>query len=273
MADQSLDSAPVWDDVVTFDGLPWRGSVDLVVGGFPCQDLSVAGKRAGLDGGRSGLWREYRRIVKEVHPRYVFVENVSALVSRGLDRVLSDLADLGFDAEWGVFSAAEVGAPHLRKRLFLLAHSKSTGLEGRDLGNAGGSLANPDRDSSRSRRAGGSSSNGEGEPQQALSVADADCGRLQNVGSTGVDGERAALGDVVDRCGRAFPPGPDDLHAWDGPQPAVRRDADGASNRMERLRALGNGVVPQTARRAWVELWSRMINPPTASVASSPSPP
>lgn len=121
--DGMLDPFPIWDDVRTFDGLPWRGSIDVVSGGFPCQDISCAGKRAGLDGERSGLWREMARIICEVRPQFAFVENSPMLTSRGLGRVLSDLAEMGFDAEWGVFSAADAGAPHLRKRLWILAYS------------------------------------------------------------------------------------------------------------------------------------------------------
>lgn len=97
--------------------------VDIICGGFPCQDVSVAGKGAGLDGRRSGLWSEFARIVRVLGPRFVFVENVSALRSRGLDRVLGDLAALGFDAFWDCFRASDVGAPHRRERMFILAHA------------------------------------------------------------------------------------------------------------------------------------------------------
>lgn len=123
--DGSFPVFPVWDDICTFDGKPWGGAVDLVSGGFPCTDISLAGKGAGIDGEKSGLWREMARVVSEVQPRFVFVENVRALVSRGLDRVLGDLADLGFDAEWDVFRASDVGAPHKRERLFILAYRPS----------------------------------------------------------------------------------------------------------------------------------------------------
>ena len=112
---------PIWDDVCTFDGAEWRGKVDVVCGGFPCQDISAAGKGAGITGARSRLWSEMARIVGEVRPRYVFVENSPQLVSRGLDTVLSDLAEMGYDARWGIVSAADAGAPHLRKRIWLVA--------------------------------------------------------------------------------------------------------------------------------------------------------
>ena len=119
--DGHLSPFPVWDDVRTFDGRPWRGIVDVISGGFPCQDISTAGKGAGIDGERSGLWREFARIVGEVRPRFVFVENSPALTSRGLGRVLGDLAGMGYDAEWGCVSAADAGCVHLRRRLWVLA--------------------------------------------------------------------------------------------------------------------------------------------------------
>jgi DNA (cytosine-5)-methyltransferase 1 len=122
MEEGALDPAPIWTDVTTFDGRPWRGVVDCVIGGFPCQDISNAGKRQGIiEGNRSGLWFEYARIIDEVRPSVVFIENVAALARRGLDIVLRDLTALGFDAEWGVYSAAKAGAPHRRDRLFILA--------------------------------------------------------------------------------------------------------------------------------------------------------
>lgn len=119
--DGLLEPFPIWDDVRTFDGRPWRGRVDVVSGGFPCQDISVAGGGAGLDGERSGLWREFARIIGEVRPRYALVENSAALVTRGLDVVLGDLAAMGFDARWGVLGAVDAGAPHERDRIWIVA--------------------------------------------------------------------------------------------------------------------------------------------------------
>jgi DNA (cytosine-5)-methyltransferase 1 len=128
--DGLLETFPIWDDVQTFDGHPWRGIVDVVSGGFPCQDLSTAkwGGGAGLDGERSGLWKEMGRIIGEVRPRFVFVENSPMLVNNGLDRVLADLSKLGFDARWGIVGADFVGAPHRRERFWLVAHSNSDRL-------------------------------------------------------------------------------------------------------------------------------------------------
>jgi DNA (cytosine-5)-methyltransferase 1 len=119
--DGLLAPFPVWDDVCTFDGKPWRGIVDVVSGGFPCQDISAAGKGAGIDGERSGLWGEMARIIREVRPGHVFVENSPMLTSRGLGRVLGDLAAMGFDARWGVLGAHHVGAPHKRERIWIVA--------------------------------------------------------------------------------------------------------------------------------------------------------
>jgi len=99
--------------------------IHVLAGGFPCQDVSDAGSRAGIDGSRSGLWTEFARLVRQLQPQYVLVENVAALLSRGLERVLADLAACGYDAEWQVLPAAAFGAPHLRERLFLVGYPHS----------------------------------------------------------------------------------------------------------------------------------------------------
>jgi DNA (cytosine-5)-methyltransferase 1 len=98
--------------------------VDVICGGFPCQDISNAGKRAGIEGERSGLWGEYARIISELRPKFVLVENVAALLGRGMGRVLGDLAEIGYDGEWEIISAADVGAPHLRERVWIMAYPK-----------------------------------------------------------------------------------------------------------------------------------------------------
>ena len=123
--DGLLPPFPIWDDVQTFVGNPWRGIVDVVSGGFPCQDISAAGKGTGIDGERSGMWREMARIIHEVQPRFAFVENSPMLTSRGLGTVLGDLASMGFDARWGVLGAADVGANHQRNRIWIKATNVS----------------------------------------------------------------------------------------------------------------------------------------------------
>lgn len=124
--DGQLERFPIWDDVTTFEPGPWRRHVDIVTGGFPCQDISVAGSGVGIDlGVRSGLWREMARVVREVRPSYVFLENSPALTSRGLGRVLGDLAQSGYDARWDCIPAAAIGAPHRRDRIFVAAWAVS----------------------------------------------------------------------------------------------------------------------------------------------------
>lgn len=118
-----------WPDVPKFNDVRECGKhnlerVDLIAGGFPCQDISNAGKRAGIDGSRSGLWSEFHRIICELRPRYVLVENVAALLVRGMGRVLGDLAASGYDAEWDVLSARQFGALHLRERVFIFAYDR-----------------------------------------------------------------------------------------------------------------------------------------------------
>jgi DNA (cytosine-5)-methyltransferase 1 len=134
-----------WPDVRRYEDVrtvgPELERVDVLCGGFPCQDISVAhtgpGAGAGLDGVRSGLWREYARIVRELRPSYVVVENSPALAIRGLDTVLGDLASLGFDAVWTTIRSSDVGARHRRERMFVCAHANRDGLQRRD----GGPLA------------------------------------------------------------------------------------------------------------------------------------
>jgi DNA (cytosine-5)-methyltransferase 1 len=125
--DRSLRPFPIWSDVRTFDGTAWRGTVDVVSGGFPCTDISAAGKGAGLDGEQSSLWRDMARIVGEVRPKFVFVENSPVLTSRGLGVVLGDLAAVGFDAEWDVFTARAQGFDHLRERIWIVAADPQRG--------------------------------------------------------------------------------------------------------------------------------------------------
>lgn len=120
-----IEPFPIWDDIATFNGKEWAGTIDLVQGGFPCQDISAAGNKIGITGQRSGLWKEMFRIVCEVRPRYVFVENVADLLVRGFPVVLADLSVAGFDAEWCLLSAAAVGAGHKRNRLWILAKSQN----------------------------------------------------------------------------------------------------------------------------------------------------
>lgn len=128
MRNNAIDNAPIWDDVRTLQSSHIDGPIDIITGGFPCQDISVAGTGTGLGGERSGLFNHIARLVKETNPRFVFLENVPAIRTRGLNSVVQTFAELGYDCRWTVVSAAEVGACHIRKRWFLLAHANGQRL-------------------------------------------------------------------------------------------------------------------------------------------------
>lgn len=220
---------PIWDDIRTFDGKPWRGSIDVLTGGWPCQDISTANPAGkGLDGDRSGLWREMARTIREVLPRYVFVENSPNLVSKGLGRVLSDLHQMGFDAEWGVMGADDLGAPHIRKRIWILGVSNAHRV-GRGQRPDGISLQN-------------------GAP-----MADAECQRLQGRRSERELGKSSVEKQAGRGCSSEA-----DYRRWWGAQPAVRSMAHGIPFRVQRIRALGNAQVPIVAATAFKYLESRI---------------
>jgi len=175
-----------WPDVPKFRDVRECGAhnlpaIDLIAGGFPCQDISEAGYGAGLDGERSGLWFEFARIIRELRPRYALIENVPALLFRGIDRVLADLAGAGYDAEWGVLSACAFGAPHTRERVFILAYTAS---------------------------------------EWAM--------------------QRRRIEQPTNRETQRY------VDSWANQSEPVRM-ADGVPDRMDRLRGLGNAVVPQVA--------------------------
>lgn len=231
--DGLLPPFPIWDDVCTFDGRPWQGIVDVVSGGFPCQDISAAGKGAGISGERSGLWGEMARIIGEVRPRYAFVENSPILTSRGLDRVLGDLAALGYDAEWGVLGAADVGAPHKRERIWIIA-------------NASKHLRDARRPESAGQQRTARSADGGNE------VADTDEEGLQ--GRCRLEQKNKGR-ETTPRIGQDFA-GYGGGYWW-AVEPNVGRVADGVAARVDRLTAIGNGQVPQCAAEAFRRLISR----------------
>lgn len=220
---------PRIEDVHDVSGKTVR-RVDLIAGGSPCQDISLAGRGAGLAGERSGLWYEFARVVGDLRPRYVLVENVAALLGRGLGDVLGDLAALGYDAEWHCIPASHIGAPHSRDRIWIVAHARSERLEGEQ-------SCGPEAQSTR---------RGSGEP-------------------AGMDPmpmlRRLPMHDPHDACVRVRVPFGGRVAerpicgsgAWSS-GPTVFRMAHGIRNRVDRLRGLGNSVVPQL-----VELIGRAI--------------
>lgn len=124
-------TVPIFDDVTKLSAKDLNGTVDVICGGFPCVDISPAGKRAGLAGERSGLWFEYRRLIAEFRPRWVIIENSSDLATRGLGRVVQSLDEIGYDAEWSVISACSLGFPHMRKRMYVVAYPQGQWREQR----------------------------------------------------------------------------------------------------------------------------------------------
>jgi DNA (cytosine-5)-methyltransferase 1 len=260
-----------WPDVARFRDVRDVGkhnlpAADLICGGFPCQDISNAGKRVGIGGERSGLWAEFARIIGELRPCYALIENVSALLGRGFDVVLCDLAALGYDAEWHCIPAAAVGAPHIRDRVFILAYTNSAQRracpEGRDW---------PNRDDTRREEAPGGLA-ACGADGGAPDVADADsderhrerlhirpgrqdetpsvpCGRSTHVADangTRLAQRQSIIGDARAQLAafeRSCRTGPGQ---W-AVEPDVGRVAHGVPARMDRLRGLGNAVVPQVA--------------------------
>lgn len=273
-----LADAPIWDDAKTFDGEPWRGVVDLIASGYPCQPFSAAGKGLGESDPRH-LWPTLRRIIGEVEPGVCFFENSPRHVKNGLDKVWADLRNLGFWVEAGTFTAQEAGADHIRERLFILA-------------------THPDRYPLREfpkRGASGSQAaiEGDAEPRHngaARALSDADRSGLE-----GAEPEQAAGGpgsaDVCEDYGsyadfdgqQGF--APPRVHAqgqrrddadglrsqysglhrepWDSgpvPQPSIQRVVDGVAPKLDlcvrrlrnhRLFVAGNGVVPPVAALAF----------------------
>lgn len=128
--DGVLEPFPIWDDIRTFKGDHWRGSIDIISGGFPCQDISSAGRGGGIEGKQSGLWKHMARIVGEVRPDFVWVENSPLLVVRGLGTVIGDLSSLGYDCRWGIVGAHHAGANHFRDRIWILAYSNGAQCKG-----------------------------------------------------------------------------------------------------------------------------------------------
>lgn len=208
--EKNFPGVPIHPDITKLRGHQFK-KIDLITGGFPCQDISVAGKGAGIDGERSGLWTEMCRLIGEVRPRCALIENVPMLIHRGLERVLCDLTEIGYDAEWQVIGADDVGARHKRKRIWIVADTASVGSSG----------------PGQSQYSGHQTSPGEGETANFID-------------------ER--IGDI-----------------WTV-EPDVGRVAHGVPKRVDRLKGLGNAIVPQVAAlimqmikdspKIWKPLWS-----------------
>ena len=243
--DGILPRFPIWDDICTFDGKPWRGRVDVVAGGFPCQDISAAGKGAGIEGKRSGLWGEMARVIGEIQPRFVFVENSPLLVGRGLAVVLGDLAEMGYDARWCVLGADDAGAPHRRKRIWLLAYPHS--CRGNEDSGLRELWASRPQQSPTNQRGGYSSEAREKWwSEDPAELPDSDKMRLQGR-SKKSSARHAGIQVESMRSNRER----SETKRTTTPEPNVGRVAHGVASRVDRLKAIGNGQVPQVAALAW----------------------
>lgn len=238
-----LPPAPIYTDIKTFPSEVFRDRVDIITGGYPCQPFSAAGKRKGGDDPRH-LWPYIRKHVETIRPVQCFFENVEGHISLGLNSVISDLEEDGYSTTWGIFSAREVGAPHQRKRVYIMANRNGVRCDWWKL---------PDTAVANSR----CSASSEGKQQTELRTARlgesprgtwSDCGSPQNAKR------------------QAWPSGPgQEQHEWEQPRtvwktkPLLGGTLDGNRNRVDRLRLLGNAVVPQTAAKAYSVLSERML--------------
>jgi len=245
MRDGLLPNAPIWSYVETWDSSPWIGHVEIISAGFPCQPWSVAGRQRGINDER-WIWPHISKTVREVRPRYVFLENVVGLLNTGIGHVLRDLAQSGYDAEWDVFSAQDCGAPHLRKRVFILAHRPS--VDGEWLHDQGDPRGKPEE----------KTGNG--------------CGAMGYPDGPRLQGRSGGQPQDKDEL-PPWPPGPEEFDRWErglaldpSVEPAICGMADGISselerslgaNRQKRLRALGNAVAPVVAAVAFLTLARR----------------
>ena len=235
---------PIFEDVKTLSAKDIHETIDVICGGFPCQDLSVAGLGAGLAGERSGLWYEFHRLIKEARPKYVIIENVAALRARGLDEVLRCLSALGYDAEWHCIPARAVGAPHQRDRVWIVGytdelrcsstensqsnHQRHDGSEAR---------ANVSVESSRPSSM-GADLRGSASEIMADTLREGSQGRVYRWANAQRQGELGYLGRCSSMDGQP-------IENWWAVEPDVGRVAHGVSGRTHRLRQLGNAVVPQ----------------------------
>jgi len=264
MAEGQIDCAPICTDVreitAGFIDIP----IDIIFGGFPCQDISVAGKGVGLEGERSGLFFEIVRLAEEIKPTFLFLENVAAIRTRGLDRVIEELTEVGYDCRWCMLSAADVGANHKRERWFLLAHSQSSGDRGRlrDLFEKDASIEQPEKQYEHTTREFSTTSK---EPTilayselegYSVGVQSRPTSSKGNDRRGKEDSERATkshLGLLDDGIPSSVVEGfPEYLspNYWQE-EPDTPRVTEEKEQRVERIKRLGNAVVPLQVRTAF----------------------
>jgi len=268
-----LPPAPIYTDLKTFPAHLFRDRVDLITGGYPCQPFSAAGQRKGTDDPRH-LWPFIRRHIESIRPARCFFENVEGHISLGLSTVISDLEEDCYRATWGIFSAREVGAPHQRKRVYILADSQSkfgkrgfakrvgSGKSQKTIGGRGAFESVADTSSKGlqgSQRLGTAREEGVPRgltPECSDQLADTICSRSE----TGIPGSerpnQEGNSGITDNCDSEQGGWQIGMH-WP-PEPGLGRVVDGCADRVDRIRLLGNGVVPQTAAKAWTVLSERL---------------
>ena len=237
MEEGRMDHSPIWSNVRTFDGKPWCGKVDIISGGFPCQPYSSAGKQMGKDDERD-LWLDFVRIIREVRPGFLFFENVPGIIKWRLSEILLDIAKLGYHASWCVVGANETGAPHRRKRWFLFAVNTDSNITGQYSDER--SILKERRNDVRGICSNVSKPIGKGTQ------------RIRRFNGTSQEiKQRERHIDQKDKWGGGF-------ESWWEVEPSMDRLVDGASDWVDKLRLLGNGVVPQQAAYALQILGSRL---------------
>ena len=230
---------PIHDDIRTFTAIP--GQYDVLCGGFPCQSISVAGNRAGItEESRSGIFYELMRVIRMVRPRFVVLENVAAILNNGLDIVLGELSQAGYDAEWSVISASSLGACHRRSRWWCVAYTNDYGSSTSSISKLDDQTNNDSSEGSNqvSQSSRSVESTNSGIVQQFAKSTDSNSKRLQRQNFSEVEREIWAKGST-----RRLNP---DWRSYVS-KPILRRGDDGLSYRVDRTKALGNSVVPQVA--------------------------
>jgi DNA (cytosine-5)-methyltransferase 1 len=233
MASGQLPIAPIWDDIKTLDVREFRGHIDIIYGGFPCQDISIAGAGRGLEGERSGLFFEILRLAEEIKPKFIFLENVPAISTRGLDRVAREISALGYDCRWDIVSAAEVGALHKRERWFLLGYAKHNGSLSPDVAYSNCPGLQEKRAEQQTART-----------QQCLPMANSDSKSGPRLRSR--EEERFPIVGVRGKYST--------IDQWQKAVSSMDRVTDGIPHRAHRIKCLGNGVVPIQAKEAFERL-------------------
>ena len=246
MENEQLDAAPIWTNLKTFPAHLFRDKVGLITGGYPCQGFSAAGQRKGAEDPRH-LWPYIKQHITTIRPVRVFFENVEGHITLGLREVVGDLESLGYTTTWGIFSAREVGAPHQRKRVYIMGDSKSRRLSRwtKDSQREGSEdICERSDQNLRSKS-----------ERSSQTLADAFDKRSQGRLSGREDTKRKAKFRHF-RCSSSTLQREQDK-SWP-PEPRLGRVVDGTADRVDRIRALGNGVVPQTAAKAWQILGDKL---------------